>query len=444
MGNEINNPRIQHALINKHNKKIRMAYSLDDKQPVLCTLVSDQPFFYIDEAGVTDDDFFLSDDLMFDETLLEESLIENGHDPALVDELIAMKNKIDTYNDVTAHAGLNQTDAIADFEMDAQNICDAPQMTDLNDALELLLHSRYIGAFIDEATSQGVTIQTNEFIHNVQYDATAKAIFVTPHLCLEDTALLLARALRSFWQDTQIAMINPLAFDPDQAVLVNRAQKADLDGAMIRTAWELRLVHQHALWNRLEKSSYQDLARAYAREALSDFRTINNGRASAVLFESWFLSPRCHSADRNLINMMLSDYKDYIASDDQESKLTGFDMLCRIGEQPIGKNYLSGYANMIANDGLFTEVRERSNANFLWFIKFERNFEMAEEIADDLATQNKPKSDGIITREDNGITRLPNISSNAHQNGDNINGAKFEDNIIFVAFDGCGTVQTNP
>jgi hypothetical protein len=29
---------------------------------------------------------------------------------------------------------------------------------------------------------------------------------------------------------------------------------------------------------------------------------------------------------------------------------------------------------MIMNDPVFTDVRDRSNANFLWFIKFERSF----------------------------------------------------------------------
>ena len=54
-------------------------------------------------------------------------------------------------------------------------------------------------------------------------------------------------------------------------------------------------------------------------------------------------------------------------------------MITAMGEQPFGKNYLSQYARAIIEDPVFTEVRDRSNANFLWFIKFERSFRETEQ-----------------------------------------------------------------
>ena len=54
-------------------------------------------------------------------------------------------------------------------------------------------------------------------------------------------------------------------------------------------------------------------------------------------------------------------------------------IISNLGEQPFGKNYLSVFAAMIVHDSLFTDVRDRSNANFLWFIKFERKYQETEE-----------------------------------------------------------------
>jgi hypothetical protein len=46
---------------------------------------------------------------------------------------------------------------------------------------------------------------------------------------------------------------------------------------------------------------------------------------------------------------------------------------------PSGKNYLSKLVSQITEDPLYAEVRDRSNANFLWFIKFERSFRDSEQ-----------------------------------------------------------------
>jgi hypothetical protein len=130
---------------------------------------------------------------------------------------------------------------------------------------------------------------------------------------------------------------------------------------------------------RLENSAMEDLARALAREAYLDFRTLNTGSAAAAVFEAWFLSDRCRLEDRALIQTMLSDYQGYVFENEQASRSITGDLLVALGSQPVGKNYLTPVMNSLLSDPLFTEVRDRSNANFLWFIKFERSFRDAEQ-----------------------------------------------------------------
>ncbi len=381
MGKKINNSSI--AINSKHQKrKIRMAYTLNNTQPVLCTMISDQPFFYIDEEIHGDDDCLFADDFSHEfEEAIERSDIT---DPALIDELMAMKNKIDAYDAIpTRHHAIDSRDNILDLFIEEGEIfatTDNQCAMDIKDLLICLEKSQTASFYIQQAKNLGVLIAYSNMIEKAYYDAAANMILISAQMSQKDQAILFIRELRRFWQDTQNAKINPLDFNPDEAVLIHRAQNADLDGAMIKCAWELRLAGEFDLWDRLEQSSYADLARAFAREALSDFRTLNNGKAQAVLFETWFLSNRSAAADKQLINMMLNDYKDYVQ--DSENDSSCFNILCRLGEQPMGKNYLSGYASMIVNDTLFTEVRNRSNANFLWFIKFERNFAEAEKIAE--------------------------------------------------------------
>jgi len=59
---------------------------------------------------------------------------------------------------------------------------------------------------------------------------------------------------------------------------------------------------------------------------------------------------------------------------------------------PFGKNYLAEHAVTIMDDAIFTEVRDRSNANFLWFIKFERSFRETEQ---ELQTSVDPTTEGV-------------------------------------------------
>lgn len=149
---------------------------------------------------------------------------------------------------------------------------------------------------------------------------------------------------------------------------------------MVRVAWELQLSGHKDVWQRLESSPLADLGRAFAREAFLDFRTINNGVACAAVFEAWFLSERCQAQDKRLIQQMLSDHQGYVFDLDKVSKGLTPELIAAVGSLPFGKNYLAVHAGTIMSDPIFTDVRDRSNANFLWFIKFERSFRETEQV----------------------------------------------------------------
>jgi len=368
----------------KHkNRKVRIAYTLNNTQPVMCTMVSDQPFFYIDEEIQGDDDYLFADEFS-DE--MDSALGDVcADDPTLIKELLLMKNKIDAYEKMSTPNNEidSRDDVLASFKTQGEetfSVSQADTSTSVNEIISLIEQSNSAKFYLEFAAQNNLQIEQSTQTEKIYLDVPAQKLLVSTNLTLCDGVILLTRELRRFWKTKNNAMMNPLDFHPDHAVLINRAQNADLDGAVIRVGWELRLANEYDVWNRIENSFYADLARAFAREALSNFRTLNNGKAQAVLFETWFLSNRCSAADKKLINMMLSEYKDYVQNN--ETQATPFDILCRLGEQPLGKNYLSSYANMIVEDTLFTEVRDRSNANFLWFIKFERDFGEAEKIAE--------------------------------------------------------------
>jgi hypothetical protein len=161
--------------------------------------------------------------------------------------------------------------------------------------------------------------------------------------------------------------------------LLNRIQQADIACAVVRTAWELNLSGHKGAWARILTGSSYDLAAGFAREAIADFRSLHNGAAAHATFERWFFSGRCKDVDRKLIQSMLADHHGLVFDNPQVSKMVTSDIIARTGDMPIGKNYLTGLVEMILSDPLFTEVRDRSNANFLWFIKFERSFRASED-----------------------------------------------------------------
>lgn len=332
------------------SSRIRLAYTINNDQPVRCTYISDEPLFYID-APMTDDDE--SDLLALHEDIFNESDLAKLSPP---DEMSAR----DIFDEQFSAAP-------ASFISLEQTIAD-------------LRASRFAATLLDFATDQKIRIETAEQMTPIFYDRTQGIIRLRPQLAPLQQKLLLIRELRRVWQHRQGALIHPLLFHPDHAIVINRVQAADLSVTAVRVAWELRLAGAPELWSHLQANGHHDMARAFAREASLDFRALNNGRAAAAAFETWFLSERCRAFDRTLIQQMLADYQSYIvrAGHEETSRMLTQQIIAALGEMPYGKNYLAAYAATILADPIFTDVRDRSNANFLWFIKFEQSFRATE------------------------------------------------------------------
>jgi len=353
-----------------HNRVCGVSYTLDDEQPVICTHIGDQPLYYMDEEIIED----------------EEDTLDLEELGLMADEIRALKQEIAGFEVNVVHVpeetmqrhtefaeNIDSITGGASFELDEQE-----QGARLAEIIDVLGRSRLGAAYLNMAEKHDVDITLSAQVENAFYDRRAETILVYPHMDMQDQVLLLARELRRHWQHRMGALIHPLTFRPEHAILVNRAQEADRVVSMIRIAWELQLANYKDVWERVENSPLSDLARSFAREAFMDFRTINNGEAAAGVFESWFLSERCRYYDRVIIQAMLSDHQGYVFDNDQASSNVTLDLISKLGEMPFGKNYLAQHAAIIVDDPIFVEVRDRSNANFLWFIKFERSFKEAE------------------------------------------------------------------
>ncbi len=345
----------------------RIAYSINNTQPVLCTHMHDQPFFYMDDEDLYEEENILTDE---DYDFLEK-------------EIGLLQNKINAKKPLSLDSTKEYNEILLEFMADSFIISElsfTPNKSEIIERLESELgKSRMASELLDFAKKHDVILSCSNQVEDSFFDKQANKILIRDDISFIDQVLLTVKALRQHWQYRQGADVNPLSFYPDHAVLINRSQQADLSLAIIRCAWELKLYGHSEFWERIENSSLSDLGRALAREAIVDFRTLNNGKASAAVFETWFLSEHCKKQDKKLIQNMLADATDCALNDEKVSSMVSMDLICALGEQPFGKNYLAPYIQMIMNDPLFTDVRDRSNANFLWFIKFERSFNETEQ-----------------------------------------------------------------
>jgi len=361
----------------------RFAYTLGASQPVRCSWISDQPLFYADYDEVSDDEFMMDDPVM----------------EALERDIAELRDKTDAYDKISREFSEPTGHIESLFRDDASFISSVYETSpsQLQESLDLLHKSRLASQFISFAQLHGITIRESSHVLDASYDKTSNSVLVRPDIDMSTKVLLMVRELRRMWQHRNGSGLHPLSVHPDYAVLINRAQQADLIVSMVRVAWELQLSGYKDAWTRVENSTLSDLGRAFAREAIADFRSINNGIAARATFESWFLSERCRKADRSLIQQMLADYQGYTFSDNIEtSRLIALDVTKALGKMPFGTNYLEAVSSQIINDPVFTEVRDRSNANFLWFIKFERSFTEVETAAE-LKETLKPATAEVIS-----------------------------------------------
>lgn len=365
-----------------YRRRVSMAYTLNNYQPVRCTIIGDQPLFFMDYEGTYEADSFDAgvEDVFGDITAVET--IEQGVEK--LQERVMKALQEEGTAGIDLDAGERAAQSLALFLQDTAfattpGAADQPIIDDAEYLLSLLGKANTGAALIENARKYETKFVMGGAVSTALYDRRQNTVFINPHLNEADQIMLLVRELRRVWQHRHGALVHPLTFHPDQAVLIHRSQVADLCVSMVRAAWELQLAGLPSAWDRLEDSSLADLTRAFAREAYMDFRSVNGGEASAAVFEAWFLSERCRQEDRRLIQQMLADYQGYVFENINPSTQITAELILALGSQPAGKNYLSQYVTAIMRDALFTEIRDRSNANFLWFIKFERSFRETEQ-----------------------------------------------------------------
>jgi hypothetical protein len=360
-------PTFENTFIYHGPMAARMACNLGDlKASVLCNILGDQPLFYIDYVDAEENDFI-------DPMALLEGDAGSEFYPENIEQL---RRRMARLEGASQHIdGYARENAEAAFDAAVAGISKA---VSLDDILPLLLQSRLAASFYEDTKPRGLTFHLNAQIDTAVYDRDQIAIHINPRLSAPLAVLAASRALRQAWLHLKGTAIHPLHFAPEEAVLLNRIQHADLACTIVRTAWELNLSGQKDAWGRILTGSAYDLAVGFAREAIADFRALNNGQAAHATFERWFFSGRCKDIDRKLIQQMLADHHGLVFEHPQVSKMVTNDIIARTGELPVGRNYLNGLIETVLSDPLFTEVRDRSNANFLWFIKFERSFRATE------------------------------------------------------------------
>lgn len=373
----------------------KFAYTLNNEQPVRCTWISDQPLFY---SSVDDD--ALADEILSDDPIFQ----------ALERDIMQMRIKTSAYEKISADFIKTSESKLDSFIQNCNAISSGKIDTNRSDIIDYLHQSRFASMLLSFAATNGIQLASSAQVNDAMYDRDAKTIFFRHDLNVVDQALSVVRELRRVYHHKNGAGLHPLALHPDYAIIVHRAQHADLAVSIIRAAWELQLAGCKYSWTRIESSTLNDIGRAFAREACTDFRSINNGTASKACLDAWFLSERCRKTDRVLIQQMLADYQGYVFVDNPEaSRSIAQDILRVLGQMPFGANYLAPSVTEMLADPVFTDVRDRSNANFLWFIKFERAFKDAETEIDQKNSSNSGVKTSKMATESltNGATILP-------------------------------------
>ncbi len=349
----------------------KCAFTFGGKQhPVLSNIIDTSPLFYVDTGY----------DFDFDDEFLElEDLRAELNEGATREDLREKKHRLEQ-----AGKHLSGYEKRPTHDLFLKNAADITSnkprvQADLEACLDILRQSKLGENLLSVAQGFGVEVTSSAHVFNVLYDRAEKIIRVQKNIDHTRAVFGLVKALRQVWMHQKGYLIQPLCFQPEDAILLNRLHIADTLSVQCRVAWEVKLAGNTNLWEELMGGAGYDLATSLAREAISDFRALTNGKANRASFETWFLSGRCKVADKELIQQMLADQHGLVFNSRDISRSASFEIIAGLGEMPYGKNYLSSLTAQIAEDPLYAEIRDRSNANFLWFIKFERSFRESEQ-----------------------------------------------------------------
>lgn len=274
--------------------------------------------------------------------------------------------------------------AALDWRFDRERVCGEggwkAEVIPVQELLATIMESRTGASMVEELEQNG----TLQVLYDTQIPASQfytreneRIITLNPYRPRGDLLGLLVRELRHGSQHVNGALVNPLNFEPDEAILVNRAQQADILMVAVKVAWELRLAGDSEAWDFISSTPLADVSRTFEIKAQSDFRTLNNGEASRTAYDKFFEDSRTKLYDKRIIHQMLLDESGYMKAGKKRPQVT-MDLFSKLGSMPNARNYLSMKAERVPTDLCYSTVEDRSNANFLWFIKFERSFQEKE------------------------------------------------------------------
>lgn len=352
-----------------------------------CNMVGRQPLFYVEDSALDSEE-----EMMF---------VEDISFPTDEKFLAKMRAKLEMY-DKTAKSLSKFDTVIPEKEFDKVfKTAKSGNKEDLKSVLDFGAQSGIFKSYLNFMDDNNIAIISSSCVASSFYNRHAQTILVNPSLDCYTASIAVLKSMRMAWNHKKGLLINPLSFQPDEAVLINRLIQADMDVTAISYLWDLKLAGDKNAWTLAMAGADYDLCAAYAMEAMTDFRSIKNGVAARSTFEKWFISGRCKNYDRNIIQTMMGGHADIDIDNPDASRVIAMDVISGMGERPLGKNYLSSIAIQIMNDSLYTDVRDRSNANFLWFITFERRMtNMEQELhisADGTKQSSAEKPDNIVS-----------------------------------------------
>ena len=319
----------------------RFAYTYKNTHPTWCSLISEDCLFY--PKGPVDEDY----DEEYD-----------GEDPVLV----ALERDIADIRKKQSLARRRLPQESDIYKQLKANSFDGSRLWETDQLLELI-NSVAIGRKLTREVSRAIVgpVICAEFCSGTLVVNNTRDII--------EVALAAIKSIRT--------RRNPVhAYQIESLILYHRLIEADSLYWMFRWSWEKLLTGDEAPIA-LYRSIYDELAVAGTREAMGDFRSLKSGKCGQAVTETWFLTELCRAIDTRTIRGVLADYSHHKWVDELP-----FEAALNIAELKGEVNYLSKVLRMMMVDPVFTEVRSRQDANFVWFLKFEGSFQEAENRSD--------------------------------------------------------------
>lgn len=248
----------------------------------------------------------------------------------------------------------------------------------LDALMSMLERSDLASSLLHGHSGKKVQLIQDKQIFGVTFVKDKNLIAFNPQMTLGEAVCGVVRELRRAWLASDGDILYPLAYSPEDAILLNRILEADANTISVWVAWELKLQGHSEAWAYALSSNEALMAKSFAAAARQDFRRLSNGYAAKSAFDAWFKSGIDRYHDRAVIQDMLADERGYVFSTEKTPIVITSSLLDFIGEVPGDKNYMNAVGEKPMPGTSFAAVNDRSNANFLWFVKFERSFQETE------------------------------------------------------------------